>query len=62
MTSPAAGNLYSRYMAARAVHSDHRAACAQCTDNSRCPVGKRLYDSFARLQDAYLTRQHQQRR
>ncbi|GAB2966183.1 hypothetical protein [Streptomyces heilongjiangensis] len=55
-------DLYARYMAARTVHRGHRADCGRCTDTGRCPAGQTVFESFARLQDAYLNRQHQQRR
>ncbi|USQ89920.1 hypothetical protein NFX46_40275 (plasmid) [Streptomyces phaeoluteigriseus] len=55
-------NLYERYQAAHRAYRAHRATCSHCTDTSRCPNGQRLYASLARLQDAYLNRQRQQRR
>ncbi|MEU9313433.1 hypothetical protein [Streptomyces sp. NPDC048256] len=55
-------DLYDRYQVASTVHRQHRATCTACTDTSRCRQGQRLYESFARLQDAYLNRQRQQRR
>ncbi|MGW5658248.1 hypothetical protein [Streptomyces humi] len=54
-------DLYARYQAAHTAHRAHRESCTSCTDTSRCPVGQRLYRSFAALQDAYLNRQRQQR-
>ncbi|MFI1004935.1 hypothetical protein ACIP10_36145 [Streptomyces galbus] len=55
-------DLYQRYQNAHAAYRTHQADCTVCTDTSRCPTGQRLYESFARLQDAYLNRQRQQRR
>jgi hypothetical protein len=49
-------------MNADTAHRAHRATCADCTDTSRCPAGQRLFESFTRLQDAYLNRQRQHRR
>ncbi|MFK4123540.1 hypothetical protein [Streptomyces longwoodensis] len=57
-----AADLYRRYQAAHAAHRAHRADCTDCTDTGRCRTGQRLFESFARLQDAYLNRQRQQRR
>ncbi|MFJ4633052.1 hypothetical protein [Streptomyces sp. NPDC088847] len=56
-----AADLYERYQLAATAHRQHRASCTDCTDTSRCPVGQRLFDAFARLQDAYLNRQRNQR-
>lgn len=56
-----AEDLYDRYQVAHSTHRSHRATCTDCTDTSRCPTGQRLFESFARLQDAYLNRQRQQR-
>jgi hypothetical protein len=53
--------LYQRYQEAHRAYRAHRPDCADCTDTSRCPAGQRLYTSLARLQDAYLNRQRQQR-
>ncbi|MEU5666508.1 hypothetical protein [Streptomyces longwoodensis] len=55
-------DLYRRYQAAHTAHRAHQADFTACTDTSRCPAGQRLFESFARLQDAYLNRQRQQRR
>ncbi|MFI8234957.1 hypothetical protein ACIGDI_39800 [Streptomyces sp. NPDC085900] len=52
-----AEDLYDRYQLAHAAYRSHRAACTDCTDTSRCPTGQRLFESFTRLQDAYLNRQ-----
>ncbi|MGW6926519.1 hypothetical protein ACWGA9_35545 [Streptomyces sp. NPDC054950] len=52
-------DLYDRYQVASTIHRQHRATCTACTDTCRCPQGQRLYESFARLQDAYLNRQRQ---
>ncbi|MFD5814755.1 hypothetical protein [Streptomyces sp. NPDC127038] len=55
-------DLFDRYQTAAAAHRTHRDACTPCSDTSRCPTGQQLYEVFARLQDAYLNRQRQQRR
>ncbi|MFF3208354.1 hypothetical protein [Streptomyces sp. NPDC002962] len=55
-------DLYDRYQVASTVHRQHHATCTACTDTSRCPTGQRLYESFTRLQDAYLNRQRSKRR
>ncbi|GAA2733350.1 hypothetical protein [Streptomyces nogalater] len=53
-------DLYQRYQAAHRAYQTHAASCDDCTrDTPRCRDGQRLFDSFARLQDAYLTRQQQ---
>ncbi|MFD5473364.1 hypothetical protein [Streptomyces sp. NPDC127105] len=55
-------DLYQRYQAAHRAQQAHSATCTRCTDTGHCPEGQRLYDSLARLQDAYLTRQRAQQR
>jgi hypothetical protein len=54
-------DLYQRYQTAAHVHQTHRAECTHCTDAARCLEGARLYESFERLQDAYLARQRTKR-
>ncbi|MFG3275967.1 hypothetical protein [Streptomyces luteogriseus] len=49
-------DLYSRYQAAHRSHQTHAKACTSCTDHARCAQGARLWESFERLQDAYLQR------
>ncbi|MEU5397349.1 hypothetical protein [Streptomyces tibetensis] len=49
-------DLYQRYQAAHRAHQTHAKACTSCTDHARCPKGARLWESFERLQDAYLQR------
>ncbi|MEU6885589.1 hypothetical protein ABZ918_10325 [Streptomyces viridosporus] len=56
-----AESLYDRYMAAARAHREHEQQCTSCAPGARCDTGRRLYESLARLQDAYLTRQKQQR-
>ncbi|MGW7410064.1 hypothetical protein ACWGI9_41360 [Streptomyces sp. NPDC054833] len=51
-----ADDLYTRYMAADRTHRDHEQQCTRCSPEARCETGQRLYDSFARLQEAYLNR------
>ncbi|MER6037972.1 hypothetical protein ABT133_29370 [Streptomyces sp. NPDC001835] len=53
---------YQRYQAAYRAQQAHTASCTSCTDAARCPDGARLWASFTRLQDAYLTRLNQRRR
>ncbi|MEU2564844.1 hypothetical protein ABZ626_36765 [Streptomyces longispororuber] len=63
MTAPTPrDDLYARYMAARAALREHGETCTQCSPDARCEAGRRLYESFERLQDAYLTRQSRKRR
>ncbi|MEU2271974.1 hypothetical protein ABZ568_37200 [Streptomyces olindensis] len=50
-------DLYQRYQAAHRTHKTHAEGCATCTDRARCPEGARLWESFERLQDAYLQRE-----
>ncbi|MFF8911555.1 hypothetical protein [Streptomyces olivaceoviridis] len=50
-------DLHQRYQAAHRAYKTHAASCGDCTrDTPNCPAGKRLFESFARLQDAYLNR------
>ncbi|MFD5426378.1 hypothetical protein [Streptomyces sp. NPDC127084] len=49
-----AESLYDRYVKAAAADRAHGEACEGCSPDARCAVGQRLYESFARLQDAYL--------
>ncbi|MFJ2565788.1 hypothetical protein ACIO02_23000 [Streptomyces sp. NPDC087568] len=55
-------DLYQRYQAAHRTHQAHIRTCTRCTDTARCPDGQRLFEAFARLQDAFLARQRDQRR
>ncbi|MGW6488150.1 hypothetical protein [Streptomyces sp. NPDC055056] len=57
-----ADDLHRRYQDAHTAHQGHASTCTSCTDTNRCPTGARLYETFTRLQDAYLNRQRQQRR
>ncbi|MFH8500681.1 hypothetical protein [Streptomyces coeruleorubidus] len=56
-----AESLYDRYMKARAANRAHGETCTRCSPDARCDRGQRLYESFARLQDAYLAKQKQKR-
>ncbi|MET9497426.1 hypothetical protein [Streptomyces sp. NPDC006552] len=49
--------LHERYMKATRAHQSHEASCSTCLPGTRCAAGERLYESFARLQDAYLAQQ-----
>ncbi|CAL9675324.1 putative protein OS=Streptomyces griseomycini OX=66895 GN=FHS37_007408 PE=4 SV=1 [Streptomyces griseomycini] len=49
-----AESLYDRYMAAARAYREHEQQCTDCSSKSRCETGRRLYESFARLQDAHL--------
>ncbi|MET9954513.1 hypothetical protein ABZ135_23625 [Streptomyces sp. NPDC006339] len=54
---PAADDLHRRYMAANTAYRRHAAACAACTTtvpSQDCRAGKRLYEAFFTLQEAYL--------
>ncbi|WP_333745831.1 hypothetical protein [Streptomyces sp. IBSBF 2950] len=59
--TPATDDLYERYQGAHTAHKTHRDSCTACKDTERCPVGQRIYESFTRLQDAYLNRQRRAR-
>ncbi|MFD4595719.1 hypothetical protein ACIQJ8_33140 [Streptomyces globisporus] len=49
-------DLYTRYMDALSVWTDHAADCGTCTPTQPgCPQGTALWERFSRLQDAYLT-------
>ncbi|MFE9360347.1 hypothetical protein ACFYPB_40620 [Streptomyces olivaceoviridis] len=56
-----ADDLYDRYMKTAAAHRAHGETCTRCSPDARCAVGRRLYESLSRLQDAYLTKQKQRR-
>ncbi|MEV7275186.1 hypothetical protein ACIQIG_33700 [Streptomyces bacillaris] len=47
-------------MAATTRWRTHRRACTSCTDDRPCETGDPLWESFRRLQDAYLN--HQRKR
>jgi hypothetical protein len=49
-------DLYERYMRAAAAVRSHDSGCPACTAHTRCPGGARLFETFARLQDAYNNR------
>ncbi|CAL9672827.1 hypothetical protein SUDANB15_07532 (plasmid) [Streptomyces sp. enrichment culture] len=52
-----AESLYDRYMSAAWAYREHEQQCTDCcSSKSRCETGQRLYESFARLQDAHLNR------
>ncbi|MEU7428401.1 hypothetical protein [Streptomyces sp. NPDC040750] len=57
-------DLHQRYQAAHRAYQLHAGSCgAGCArDIPRCRDGKRLYELFARLQDAYLNRLRQSRK
>lgn len=56
-------DLYQRYQAAHRAYRAHATSCTSCTRyGPGCPAGQRLYEAFARLQDAYLTRLNQRRK
>ncbi|MFE7777655.1 hypothetical protein ACFU5O_27905 [Streptomyces sp. NPDC057445] len=48
-----AEDLYDRYMKASAALRRHENECGECSPAERCLDGQRLFESFARLQDAY---------
>ncbi|MFD3920233.1 hypothetical protein [Streptomyces sp. NPDC058595] len=49
-------DLYGRYQDATTAHRGHKGSCTTCTDTERCPTGRGLFETFTRLQDAYLKR------
>ncbi|MFF7183444.1 hypothetical protein [Streptomyces sp. NPDC008121] len=49
-------DLYKRYTRAAADLRSHDTGCSACTANARGTEGARLFESFARLQDAYNNR------
>ncbi|MGI5532500.1 hypothetical protein ACQEVX_35565 [Streptomyces syringium] len=49
-----ADDLYERYMKAEAADRKHGEDCTDCSPDQRCAAGARLYESFARLQEAYI--------
>jgi hypothetical protein len=53
-----ADDLYQRYMAADRALRDHADTCTACTPEARCTAGAALFETFSRLQDAYLNRPH----
>ncbi|MFF4534241.1 hypothetical protein ACFY1P_33840 [Streptomyces sp. NPDC001407] len=56
-----ADSPYDRYMKAEAASRAHGETCTRCSPNARCGDGQRLYESFTRLQDAYLAKQKELR-
>ncbi|MEV7471642.1 hypothetical protein AB0O20_34880 [Streptomyces kronopolitis] len=56
-----ADGLHDRYMKAASAHRTHGETCTRCSADVRCADGLRLYEAFARLQDAYLAKQKQNR-
>ncbi|GAB1331692.1 hypothetical protein [Streptomyces sennicomposti] len=52
-----ADDLYERYMATDRARVEHTDTCTTCTTESRCTAGLALFETFSRLQDAYLRRQ-----
>ncbi|MGA5558865.1 hypothetical protein [Streptomyces lavendulocolor] len=56
-----AESLYDRYMRAAAASRAHGETCTRCSPGARCAAGQGLYESFARLQDAYLAQQKKRR-
>ncbi|MEU9057109.1 hypothetical protein AB0D37_43225 [Streptomyces sp. NPDC048384] len=50
-------DLYQRYQAAHLAWKAHTGSCPHCTGGPGCRDGQRLYESFVRLQDAYLAKQ-----
>ncbi|MBD3550001.1 hypothetical protein [Streptomyces sp. JV180] len=53
-------DLYTRYMDAHRVWTDHAADCGTCTTTQpACQVGATAWERFTRLQDAHLNRSKQ---
>ncbi|MBD3934847.1 hypothetical protein IF129_25205 [Streptomyces chumphonensis] len=55
-------DLYVRYMRAYQASARHTADCTACQTDELCAAGAPLHERFARLQDAYRTRQAQRNR
>ncbi|MCX4429249.1 hypothetical protein [Streptomyces mirabilis] len=58
-------SVRARYLAADRSYREHAASCSGCVLSAPADggcEGARLYESFTRLQDAYLNLQRQQRR
>ncbi|WP_331736926.1 hypothetical protein OG426_55670 (plasmid) [Streptomyces canus] len=49
-------DLYQRYMTADRALREHAGTCGSCTPESSCTAGTALFETFRRLQDAYLNR------
>lgn len=62
MSARQADDLYVRYMKAFEDSTEHTTTCAACQAGQPCVQGEPIHEKFARLQDAYLRRQSQQRR
>ncbi|MFI5945564.1 hypothetical protein ACIBCB_35705 [Streptomyces uncialis] len=54
-------DLFVRYMKAFEDSTAHLGDCAACQADQPCETGAPIHERFARLQDAYNTRQSQQR-
>ncbi|MFC8492968.1 hypothetical protein ACFUJU_19635 [Streptomyces sp. NPDC057235] len=61
MTARPTDDLYVRYMKSFEDSTTHLGACAACQAEQPCETGAPIHERFARLQDAYLTRQNKQR-
>ncbi|MCL7430139.1 hypothetical protein [Streptomyces sp. YS415] len=48
-------------MKASTANRAHGETCSRCSPDVRCDTGRRLQESFERLQDAYLAQQKQTR-
>ncbi|MEU8550520.1 hypothetical protein AB0C81_26665 [Streptomyces roseoverticillatus] len=48
-----ADDLFQRYMRAFQDSTAHRSGCPACKEDEPCEAGMRLFERFARLQDAY---------
>ncbi len=56
-----ADDLFQRYMKAFRASNAHTDGCAACQNGQSCRTGAPLHERFARLQDAYVTRQRNRR-
>ncbi len=62
MSAHQTDDLYVRYMQAFQDSEQHTSGCTACQSGQECTAGAPLHERFARLQDAYMRRQSQQRR
>jgi hypothetical protein len=62
MSAAKPDDLYVRYMRAFQDSTGHTSGCTACQNDQACTDGAPIHARFARLQDAYLRRQSEQRR
>ncbi|MET9175861.1 hypothetical protein ABZX64_33210 [Streptomyces misionensis] len=61
MSARPTDDLFVRYMKAFEASETHTVNCPACQGETPCAEGVPLHERFARLQDAYIARQKQQR-